>query len=45
MTIPDAGCGGDRWGFSWQFPDTICGGFMDAGVLMAVPYAACWGKR
>ena len=45
MAIPDTGCWGERWGFSLQFPDAICGGFMDAGVLMAVPYAGCAGQR
>ena len=25
MAVPDHGCGGDRRGFSWQFPDSCCG--------------------
>ena len=44
MAIPDAGCGEERLGFSWQC-QTLVVWFERRWVLMAVPEAGCWGER
>ena len=50
MAVPDAGCGGESWWFSFQSQRLVVGGEkqrlfgLETGVLMAVPEAGFGGR-